>query len=270
MARILVIEDNAENLELMGYLLRAFGHEVLATVDGYAGLEMTKRERPDLIVCDIHLPILDGYEVVRRIKADSELQAIPVVAVTALAMVGDRERGVAAGFDGYLYKPIDPQSFIHDLERYLHPDRRGVTPPLVSSIEVAPTVRPVATAGTILTVDDSPVNHDLLRHLLEPFGYEVRLAAGVEDGLAQAGEKVPDLILSDLHMPHQDGFALLRRIKTIPEFANIPVVVISSTAWGEQDRVIATQLGAARFFLRPVEPTILLNEIIAILASSQG
>ena len=99
MARILVIEDNPDNLELMTYLLRAFGHDVLAAQDGAEGLATVHREALDLIVCDVHLPKLDGYEVARELKADSRLQCIPLLAVTALAMVGDRDKVLMAGFD---------------------------------------------------------------------------------------------------------------------------------------------------------------------------
>lgn len=119
MARILIIEDVPENMELMRYLLTAFGHEVLSATDGCSGLDAASKVQPELIVCDVHLPGIDGYELVRQVRALQALKTVPIVAVTALAMVGDRERGLAAGFDGYLYKPIDPETFVNDLQRYL-------------------------------------------------------------------------------------------------------------------------------------------------------
>jgi two-component system cell cycle response regulator len=118
-ARILVIEDNPANLELMSYLIGAFGHAALAAVDGEAGLEVALREQPDLIVCDIQLPKLDGYQVLQRLKTYPALRNVPVVAVTALAMVGDRDRVLGAGFDGYLPKPIEPERFAEEIEGYL-------------------------------------------------------------------------------------------------------------------------------------------------------
>lgn len=119
MARLLVIEDNPDNLELMTYLLRAFGHQVLTAGDGADGLRVARREALDLIVCDVHLPKMDGYEVARQLKADPALRRIPLLAVTALAMVGDRDKVLAAGFDGYLAKPIDPQEFAQQVASYL-------------------------------------------------------------------------------------------------------------------------------------------------------
>jgi CheY-like chemotaxis protein len=118
-SRILVIEDNAANLELMLYLLGAFGHTTLSAGDGEEGLAMAIEERPDLIICDIYMPKMDGYEVATRLKMDSNCRAIPIVAVTASAMVGDRGRVLQAGFDGYLTKPIDPETFVEQIERYL-------------------------------------------------------------------------------------------------------------------------------------------------------
>jgi CheY-like chemotaxis protein len=120
-ARILVIEDDPNTLELMTYLLGAFGHTALAACNGVAGMAVASAERPDLIVCDIQLSELDGYGVACALAENSQLSAIPVIAVTALAMVGDRERILAAGFDGYMSKPIVPETFVGELDRYLPP-----------------------------------------------------------------------------------------------------------------------------------------------------
>ena len=120
-ARILIIEDNPANLELMDYLLKSSGHEVLAAMDGERGLELARRENPQLIICDIQIPKVDGFGVARQLKADERLRHIPLVAITAFAMVGDRERMLAGGFDEYVSKPIDPQAFVAQMEAFLRP-----------------------------------------------------------------------------------------------------------------------------------------------------
>ena len=126
MARVLVVEDQAENLELMVYLLQAFGHQTLTAGNGAEGVAAVSRDHPDLVIMDLQMPVMDGYEAARLLKADPAVAAIPLVAVTAYAMVGDRERIMACGFDGYMTKPIDPQTFVRELERYLAPSASGI------------------------------------------------------------------------------------------------------------------------------------------------
>jgi CheY-like chemotaxis protein len=119
-SRILVIEDNPTNMELMLYLLTAFGHTTIAARDGEEGVEAALRLIPDLILCDLALPKLDGYGVARRLRADERLRAVPLIAVTASAMVGDRDKVIAIGFDGYISKPITPETFVAEVESYLN------------------------------------------------------------------------------------------------------------------------------------------------------
>lgn len=119
MARILLIEDNAQNRYLTAFLLQHRGHTVIECDDGPGGLAAAAAEAPDLILLDIQLPGMDGYEVARRLKADPVLAAIPVVAVTSYAMAGDRERCLDAGAEGYIEKPIDSETFVAQVERYL-------------------------------------------------------------------------------------------------------------------------------------------------------
>lgn len=124
-SRILVIEDNADNRELMTYLLEAFGHRVATAVDGAQALTMLNDEPFDLIVCDVHLPRVDGFEIVEAVKASEARAGVPIVAVTALAMVGDRDRLLAAGFDAYIGKPIEPQEFMRQIEACIAAGSRG-------------------------------------------------------------------------------------------------------------------------------------------------
>ena len=134
-ARILLIEDNRENRELMTYLLEAFGHTVFVAETGLDGLDLLCRGLlPDLIVCDVQLPDIGGFEMARLLHEEPITRTIPLVAVTALAMLGDRERILAAGFDGYLPKPIDPQAFVGQIESFL-PPRRRTSPPGLPQFE---------------------------------------------------------------------------------------------------------------------------------------
>ena len=120
-ASILVVEDNEANLILIDYLLRAHGFTPLLARSGTKGLRVALKERPDVVLLDIRMAGMDGYEVAAAIKREPALEQTRVVAVTASAMVGDRERIAAAGFDGYIQKPIDPETFMGTLAQFLPP-----------------------------------------------------------------------------------------------------------------------------------------------------
>lgn len=119
MATILLIEDNAQNRYLATFLLEQHGHHVIAAETGPLGLDRATQLRPDLILLDIQLPGMDGHAVARALKRDVALRAIPVVAVTSYAMAGDREKCLEAGAEGYIEKPIDPDTFVAEVERFL-------------------------------------------------------------------------------------------------------------------------------------------------------
>ncbi|AIE83804.1 response regulator receiver protein [Fimbriimonas ginsengisoli Gsoil 348] len=107
----------------MTYLLRSAGYRYRVAVDGQEGIDLAREELPDLVLCDIHMPVLSGYEVAKQFKQDARLRDVPIVAVTAYAMVGDREQILSSGFDMYIAKPIKPETFIQDIETMLSPER---------------------------------------------------------------------------------------------------------------------------------------------------
>lgn len=118
-ARILAVDDTPHNLDLITYLLNAAGHHVVGAENGETALDMARLHQPDLIVLDVQLPGMDGYAVLEQIRNDPALAPTRVIAVTAYAMVGDRAYALSAGFDGYLAKPIDPQTFADTIAAHL-------------------------------------------------------------------------------------------------------------------------------------------------------
>lgn len=127
--KILLIEDNEQNRYLTKFLLEHRGYEVLLADSGPRGIEIAAAAVPALILLDIQLPGMDGHAVARVLKADPKLRTIPIIAVTSYAMVGDREKCMAAGAEGYIEKPIDPDTFVDEVERFLPSDEeRGATP----------------------------------------------------------------------------------------------------------------------------------------------
>jgi CheY-like chemotaxis protein len=121
-ARITVVDDDIENLRLMRFLLAAFGHTVLTASNGPEFLELVTGRAPDLALLDIQMPMMDGFETLLRARTIAGMDAVPMVAVTALAMIGDREAGIAAGFDGYITKPIQPERFAVEIDQFLPPE----------------------------------------------------------------------------------------------------------------------------------------------------
>ena len=119
MARVLLIEDNEESRDGLFRHLRRKGFEILLAVDGRQGVEVARTEAPDLILMDMSLPVLDGWEVTRQLKAESETRRIPVIALTAHAMAGDRERALEAGCDDYYTKPIEFPRLLTKIESLL-------------------------------------------------------------------------------------------------------------------------------------------------------
>lgn len=117
--KVLYIEDNAQNLYLVTYILEKHGYAVDAAQDGQEGIDKAAQARPDLILLDIQLPRMDGYAVARRLRANPDLARIPIVAVTSYAMAGDRDKALEAGCDGYIEKPINPDTFMQQIEQHL-------------------------------------------------------------------------------------------------------------------------------------------------------
>jgi len=117
--KILVIEDNEQNLYLITFILEKNGYEVVQARDGREGIELAGQVKPTLILLDIQLPVMDGYAVARVLRRGPALADVPIVAVTSYAMAGDRERVLAAGCVGYIEKPINPETFISEIEQYL-------------------------------------------------------------------------------------------------------------------------------------------------------
>jgi CheY-like chemotaxis protein len=121
---VLIIEDNADNRDLARYLLESHGFVCDVAVDGASALRAAQARNPHIVLCDLQLPDIDGFEILRAFRAMPAMRGVPVVAVTAYAMVGDRERVLGAGFDGYIAKPLDPVKFVSQVAAFL-----GLPPP---------------------------------------------------------------------------------------------------------------------------------------------
>lgn len=127
-ARILIAEDHPDSLELMQYLLRAHGYSTATACDGERALALAREEPFDLILCDLQMAKMSGYEVAAQLKAENSPCRAPLIAVTAFSMLGDSEKVLAAGFDAYFSKPIEPERFVTQIETYLPEALRAPAP----------------------------------------------------------------------------------------------------------------------------------------------
>lgn len=257
MARILIIEDNPANIELMSFLLSAYGHAPLSAADGPRGVAAARSERPDLIACDVNLPGMDGFSVLAELKGDPALAGVPILAVTALAMTGDREKVLAAGFDGYISKPIEPESFVAELEAFLTTTPASASAPAMatppapvhtqSTAATAATdaaATPDAGARTLLLVDDDRFMLGVLNDMLIGQPYRVLSASSGEEALQVLSHEPVEVILCDQAMPGMRGTEVLaeaaaRYPKTVrlmlsgqPDLTDIEAAIKSGVADG--------------------------------------
>jgi two-component system, cell cycle response regulator len=266
--RILVIEDNPTNMELASYVLEAFGYAVTQALDGETGVELARAAPPDLVICDMQLPGIDGIEVAKQLRAQPALSHVPLVAVTAYAMLGDRERLLAAGFDGYISKPIDPRTFVPQVAAFLKsapPARAPLDTSTAGAANAAPPMRARA-----LVLDDTAANTELLRVLLEPHGIAVEAVSHIEEALSWLAHQKPELIISDLHLHNERGEDFYSAVRARPELKAVPFVFISSTMLHDVDRRNALANGADRFLVRPIDSARLITEIENCLALSKA
>jgi len=251
MARVLVVEDDANNLDVASRIIRASGHEALVASDGVAGLELARVERPDAILVDLLLPRMDGWSLTRSLRSEGWASAIPIIAVSALALPSDRARAIEAGCDDFVSKPFAPAELRAILTRYF-PGGPAAHTPARDGAAPARGQQPTP-LGRVLIVDDEVANVELLARRLEAIGCQTQVASSGERAIALARTEQPDLILLDVMMPGIDGWQTCRRLKSQPETAEIPVIFV--TARDRSDDVSkGFEVGGIDYITKPIEP----------------
>jgi PAS domain S-box-containing protein len=200
---VLVIDDDQATRDLLARFLTREGFQVATAPDGRAGLEHARTQRPRAILLDVTMPRMDGWAVLRTLRADPELGDVPIIMVTVL---DEQNLAFSLGATDYLQKPVDWGLLKEAMERF----------------------RPKRYDGPVLVVDDDPDLRELMTVQLQRDGWEVTTAADGKAGLAAVAEHKPRLILLDLMMPEMDGFGFLRMLRSRPAWYDIPVVVLTA------------------------------------------
>ena len=246
MARVLIIEDNPANMKLACLLLRHAGHSVLCAVDTETGLTAARTERPSLVLMDMQLPGMDGLTATALLKQDPLTAAIPVIALTALAMKADQEKCLAAGCDGYIAKPLRYQELFTAINALLDDETRGEEGvsqdnevPLRAVSASSPHATDGAiriTAGTahtdermILVAEDNEINQKLILRQLALLGYAANVAGNGQLALERWLTGHYALLLTDLRMPEMNGYALTLAIRAREHAgARMPIVALTA------------------------------------------
>ncbi len=256
---ILVVEDNPMNMKLVKSLLSLGKFNVLDAGDAQTGINLSLEHKPDLILMDIQLPGMDGLSATRIIKEDPLLKPIPVVALTAHAMMGDEERTKVAGCDGYITKPINTKKFLGEIAKFLQKE---------TDKEELPERRNISYKSRILIVDDEPLNVKLLTAKLPPDEFEVIKAYSGIEALKKVSETNPDLILLDIMMPEVNGYEVAKRLKANPETRDTPIIMVTALN-DSAEKVKAFEEGAEEFISKPVNSIELLKRVKTTLCLKQ-
>jgi adenylate cyclase len=249
MVKLLYIEDNEDNIYMLTQRLTKQGFEVLVARDGEHGVALALAERPALVLMDLSLPVVDGWEAARRLKEDPGTKSIPVIALSAHAMAGDREKALTAGCDDYDTKPVDFARLLSKIRTLLSEGGRALTDG----------------EARILVVDDNEDNRYTLTRRLRHEGWtNVAVANDGRQALELLLTQPFDLVLLDLMMPEMSGDEVLARLQLDPERRDIPVIMISATT--ELDSVVhCIKLGAVDYLPKPFNPVLLRARVGACL-----
>ena len=288
MLKILLVEDNEMNRDMLSRRLKRRGYQVVIAVNGSEGVSMSISENPDLVLMDMSLPVMDGWEATRQLKANEQTKSIPVLALTAHAMSGDREKALEAGCDDYDTKPIELPRLLSKIEELLAKDNQSP----VEEVSSSATVEAIATAsdfseennsdfseennkgkqlpvqGTILVVNEDETNRDLLSQQIEGLGYRVIAVANSQEALEKIEQGNYDLLLLDTTISDTESCELLERLNTSEVGRNLPAIAI--LAWDQIDNAAKyIQRGAVDYLPKPFNSTLLQTRINTCLENKR-
>jgi two-component system, cell cycle response regulator len=263
-ARILIVDDILSNVKLLEAKLEAAYYDVLTATNGEQCLEIVAADQPDIVLLDVMMPGMDGFEVCRRIKSNSRTAHIAVVMVTALDQASDRVTGLNAGADDFLTKPVDDVALFARMRNLVRLKQmtdelrmRGETGQSMGYSDLGTELSEADPSGRIMIADDRPESVAWFRTALEPKNTLTPIAT-IEEALTIARGGDVDLLILSLGIRSFDGLRLASQLRTLPETRNTPILVVVSD--GETKRLLqAIEMGVNDYLVRPVDR----NELLA-------
>ncbi len=256
--KILVVDDKEEERYLAETMLKGSGYEVVTATNGVEALEKLHAEGFDMIISDILMPGMDGFQLCKKCKEDEKLRDIPFVFHTAeYEEEEDENLALKLGANKFIRKPVEADEFIKVIQGEFRDLEEGKKEP--------------ATVGMkILVVEDSEDSRILLTKQLRAYGHEVTPTANGVEALEQALTQPPDIILSDILMPKMDGYQLCREWKQNEQLKNIPFAFYTATYTSDEDKKFALSLGADTFIVKPTEPDTLARILSEIFEKAKS
>lgn len=264
--KVLVCDDQPMNVKLMARSLSLFGYEVLTAANGEEAIRIARESSPDIILLDIMMPKLNGYDVTQILKRDSLTRTIPIVLITALSGDDDKLKGLEAGASDFLTKPVNQTELLTRVRSLVKlkkmQDQVNANANMMTSRPS--TSGPVATEHEekyiVMIIEDDPTQIKYIENQLDTGGYDTIVANNASEALDILNEAIPDLILLDILLPDMDGVVLLEMLRALPEIRPIPILIIS--AFGDLDiKVKSFDTGADDYLVKPINTVEMMARI---------
>jgi signal transduction histidine kinase/DNA-binding response OmpR family regulator len=271
---ILVVDDEAINIETVTVALKNHNYNVVSAQDGFKGLKEMKNHKPAAVLLDIMMPGMDGFEFCKMAKDDDELKHIPIMLLTAKLTTADKIEGFNLGAEDYLLKPFNSEELVVRIQNIIRRARPktskdGQKGPVskvydLKQDEEKYKQEPRGNGEKILVIDDEPINIEVLESRLKFSNYQVISASDGMEGLQVAEEELPDLIILDLMMPKMTGYEFCKHIRANEKLKEVPLIMLTGKDT-VTDKIYGYNLGADDYMTKPVNKVDLLMRVYALL-----
>ncbi len=256
---ILIVDDDPLNVKLLVNMLPEADYETITAMEGKTAVEKTRNESPDLILLDIMMPVMDGYEATEILKQDPETKDIPIIMITALDGDEDKLKGLEAGADEFLNKPVNPAELIARVKSLLRlklyqeqlKSRADSEESMVSQSRGDVSSKKDVNLPNILIVEDEEKDIRLIQNYLHGEAYQMQVAKTGEETLSVMLKEKIDLVLLDILLPGMDGFEVVERLRQMEEAENVQIVALTNLQ-DMQSKIKGIELGADDYLVKPI------------------